>query len=169
MEVNYRSPEELKKLAAQNRRETRALIKRLKKKKPKNLDQIVHSLHVEAFAAFDCLSCANCCRTIGPRLTMKDIERLAKSIKMRSSDFYSRFVKTDQDGDLVFNQQPCPFLDDDNFCRVYSFRPKACREYPHTDRNRFFQILDLSDKNRETCPVVYEIFEALKKADQHLL
>jgi Fe-S-cluster containining protein len=47
-------------------------------------------------------------------------------------------------------------------CMVYENRPKACREYPHTDRKRFIQILNLSHKNCETCPVVYKVFESLK-------
>lgn len=29
---------------------------------------------------------------------------------------------------------PCPLLGRDNYCAVYADRPKACREYPHTDR-----------------------------------
>jgi uncharacterized protein len=54
----------------------------------------------------------------------------------------------------------------DNYCVVYESRPKACREYPHTDRKRFYQIMELSHKNCETCPVVYEIFEELKKENK---
>lgn len=53
----------------------------------------------------------------------------------------------------------------DNYCMVYESRPRACREYPHTDRKRFYQILDLSHKNCETCVVVYEIFEDMKKKE----
>ena len=46
---------------------------------------------------------------------------------------------------------------------VYESRPKACREYPHTDRPRFYQILDLTLKNAEVCPAVFELIERLKK------
>jgi hypothetical protein len=92
----------------------------------------------------------------------KDIERLAKHLKMKVSDFSSKYVLTDEDGDFVFKEHPCPFLLPDNYCMVYENRPKACREYPHTDRKRFYQILELSYKNCETCPVVFEIFEEMK-------
>ncbi len=163
--VNYKSPEELKLLTDKNRQETNALVKRLKKKKPKNLDDMVHELHEEAFSEFDCLDCANCCKTIGPRLIDKDIERLAKHLKMKVSDFMEQYILTDEDGDYIFNTHPCPFLLPDNYCMVYESRPRACREYPHTDRKRFYQILPLSFKNCETCPVVYDIFEELKKRD----
>jgi len=161
--VAYKSPEELKLLTDKSRQETAAFIKKLKKKKTKNLDDVVHGLHHEVFSSFSCLDCANCCKTIGPRLTDKDIDRLAKHLKMKPSAFLEQYVKTDEDGDFVFNSQPCPFLLPDNYCMVYENRPKACREYPHTDRKRVIQILNLSHKNCETCPVVYEIFEEMKQ------
>ncbi len=164
--VIYKTPAELKLLTGNTRAETSALIKKLKKKKPRNLDDIVQELHDEAFSTFNCLDCANCCKTIGPRLIDKDIERLAKHLKMKISDFIEKYILTDEDGDFVFREHPCPFLLPDNYCMVYENRPKACREYPHTDRKRFYQILDLSHKNCETCPVVFEIFEELKKENK---
>lgn len=161
--VEYKTPKELKLLTDRNRVETTSFIKKLKKKKPKNLDRAVQELHDEAFSEFDCLDCANCCKTLGPRLTNKDIERLAKHHKMKTSDFTNQYILTDEDGDFIFNKQPCPFLLPDNYCLVYENRPKACREYPHTNRKRFYQILELSHKNCETCPVVFDIFGELKK------
>lgn len=161
--VEYKSPENLKILADKTRQETTSFVKKLKKKKPKDLDDVVQGLHEEAFSKFSCLDCANCCKTIGPRLIGKDVERLAKHLKMKTADFMNQYILTDEDGDLVFSEHPCPFLLPDNYCMVYESRPKACREYPHTDRKRFYQILTLSHKNCETCPVVYDIFEELKK------
>jgi len=164
--VTYKTPDELKLLTDKMRTETSTFIKKIKKKKPKNLDDIVQELHVDAFSTFNCLDCANCCKTIGPRLTDKDIERLAKHLKMKTSDFIEKYILTDEDNDFVFKDHPCPFLLPDNYCVVYESRPKACREYPHTDRKRFYQILTLSHKNCETCPVVFEIFEELKQRNR---
>jgi Fe-S-cluster containining protein len=161
--VTYKTPAEVKLLTNKTQTETSTFIKKIKKKQPKNLDDIVHGLHVEAFSTFNCLDCANCCKTIGPRLIDKDIERLAKHLKMKTSDFIEKYILTDEDGDFVFKDHPCPFLLPDNYCMVYESRPKACREYPHTDRKRFYQLLPLSHKNCETCPVVFEIFEELKQ------
>lgn len=160
--TEYKSPEELKNLTNKTQLETSSFVKKIKKKKPKKLDDVVRELHEDAFANFDCLDCANCCKTIGPRLIEKDIERLAKHLKMKTSDFKKKYILTDDDGDFVFNKHPCTFLLPDNYCMVYESRPKACREYPHTNRKRFYQILDLSHKNCETCPVVFDIFEELK-------
>ena len=162
-QTEFKTPEELKLLTDKSWQKTAAFVKKIKKKKPKNLDDIVHGLHVEAFDKFDCLACANCCKTIGPRLRDKDIERLAKHLKLKTKDFINQYVLTDEDGDFIFKGHPCPFLMNDNYCMVYENRPKACREYPHTDRKRFYQILPLSHKNCETCPVVFDIFEEIQK------
>jgi len=140
------------------------VFKKLKKKKPKQLDDIVHDLHDEVFEKIDCLSCANCCKTLGPRVTDNDVAKLAKYLKMRPSDFVDTYLIIDDDKDFVFKEMPCPFLMPDNYCMVYESRPKACREYPHTDRKRFYQLLSLTEKNIETCPAVLEISKEIVKA-----
>ncbi len=163
--IRYYKPEELWQMTANRRQEFSVLFQKLKKKKPKNLDAIVHALHNEAFDQFDCLDCANCCSGISPIVTDKDAERLAKSQKMKTVDFISQYLYMDEDQDYVFQQTPCPFLMGDNYCCVYENRPRACREYPHTDRKRFYQILNLTHKNCEVCPVVYAITDELAKRD----
>ncbi|MEL7427036.1 MAG: YkgJ family cysteine cluster protein, partial [Bacteroidota bacterium] len=64
----------------------------------------------------------------------------------------------------VLNTAPCPFLGDDNYCSIYSVRPRACREYPHTDRKNFHQILNLTLKNTAVCPATFRIVQRLKQA-----
>ena len=163
VKLKYNTPGELVLKTQQSRQEIQSLIKTIKKRKPGNFDEIVHGMHDDLFAAFNCLDCANCCKTIGPRLVEKDIDRLAKHLKMKPQAFIEKYVEKDEDNDFVFRSHPCPFLLSGNFCMVYENRPKACREYPHTNRKRFIQILDLSHKNCETCPVVFKIFEQLKQ------
>ena len=149
-------------LAEKVKKENKALVKRLKKTKPKNLDDKVHQLHDEAFDNIDCLACANCCKTTSPIFYERDIDRLAKHLKMRPSTFIEQYLHKDEVGDYVLNEAPCPFLDYENYCMVYDSRPTACREYPHTNRKRFYQLLDLSLKNTEICPAVVDVFEGLK-------
>lgn len=163
--VKYYKPEQLKQMTANRKQEFSVLFQKLKKKKPKNLDSIVHKLHDEAFSQFDCLDCANCCSSISPIVTDKDAERMAKSQKIKTTDFIDQYLYLDEDHDYVFQQTPCPFLMGDNYCCVYENRPRACREYPHTDRKRFYQILKLTHKNCEICPVVYAITDELTKMD----
>jgi len=154
---------ELKDKALKLAPETKALFAKLKKKKPKNLDNIVHGLHDEIFEEIDCLDCANCCKSISPTLYDKDVDRLAKHFKMKPSQFVEQYLYVDDEGDYVFQQTPCPFLLPDNYCMAYESRPKACREYPHTDRKRFYQILNLTLKNTEVCPAVFDVVERLKE------
>lgn len=159
--VRYYKPSQLKEMTANRKQEFSALFQKLKKKRPAKLDQIVRQLHETAFENFDCLSCANCCSSISPIVKDKDAERLAAALKMKATEFISQYLHVDEDQDFVFKQTPCPFLMADNHCRVYQNRPRACREYPHTDRSRFYQILPLTLKNCEVCPVVYAITEEL--------
>lgn len=143
--------------------ENKAFYARLKRKKYKTLDDNVIEIHEEVFENIDCLECANCCKTISPRLTLKDIERLAKYLKMKVGDFTAQYIYADGDGDYIFNSTPCPFLMDDNYCSVYDKRPKACSDYPHTDRRRFHQLTEISLNNTHICPGVFKITEQLKK------
>jgi uncharacterized protein len=163
--MNYTSNllDEMNRKATSNAPANKAFLERLAKTKPKNLDKIVHELHFDAFEKIDCLSCANCCKTIGPMLFESDIDRMASALKMKSSAFKEKYVRIDEDGDYVFNQHPCPFLCDDNYCMIYENRPKACREYPHTDRKRFYQVALKTYHNTFTCPAVFSIVEELKK------
>ncbi len=159
---------ELRNRALDLKPDTKLFFAKLRKKKPKNLDKIVHELHEEVFQEIDCLNCANCCKSISPTLYDKDVERLAKHFKMKPSQFVEQYLYVDDEGDYVFQQTPCPFLLPDNYCMAYESRPKACREYPHTDRKRFYQILNLTLKNTEVCPAVYDVVEKLKERKDEL-
>lgn len=156
-------PEALRLMAEKALPATRELFKRWKKRPPKHLDETIHEIHDEVFDALNCLDCANCCKSISPALYNKDIERMAAALRMKPSDFMEKYTQMDEDNDYVFRQTPCPFLMKDNYCQVYESRPKACREYPHTNRTRFYQILDLTIKNTVVCPAAFRIVEKLKQ------
>jgi Fe-S-cluster containining protein len=82
---------------------------------------------------------------------------------MKQHEVVSAYLRIDEDNDYVFKTMPCPFLGADNYCSIYEDRPKACREYPHTDRKKFYQIHALTIKNAATCPAVFNLLERLKK------
>ncbi len=138
-------------------------VRKLKSKKRRDLDDSFHQAHEEVFQDIDCLQCANCCKTTSPIFIMTDIERLAKTLKMKIPDFIHQYLTIDEDGDYVLQSAPCPFLRNDNYCSVYDARPRACREYPHTQRKRMHQILDLTLRNSLICPAVSRMFEQLVK------
>lgn len=133
------------------------------RKRLQKMDTIIHQLHEDISEKIDCLSCANCCRSLGPAIYDRDIERIAKALRIKPSDVVSSYLHIDEDGDYVFRSMPCPFLMPDNCCSIYDARPKACREYPHTDRKNFEQIYKLTVKNTATCPIAYEVLSELIK------
>lgn len=149
---------------AQNQREeNKKILQGLKKKDPRKVDDVFHELHDEVFEEIDCLTCANCCKTTSPIFYQTDIERVAKSLRMKPGDFIEKYLRIDEDKDYVLKSSPCPFLGADNYCLVYEDRPKACREYPHTDRKKMVQITELTFKNTMVCPAVLEMVARLKK------
>ncbi len=148
--------------ASAERKSHKALFKKLKRKPPKDLDYIMQELHDETFAEINCLECANCCKTTSPLFTDRDIQRISKFLKLKPKQFIDQYLKVDEDGDTVLQSSPCPFLFEDNTCMIYEVRPKACAEYPHTNRKKFHQISDLTLKNVTICPAALEIVEKLK-------
>ena len=134
----------------------------LKKKDSRRVDAVFHTLHNEVFEEIDCLSCANCCKTTSPIFYQNDIERAAKALGMKPGNFVGKYLKVDEDNDFVLQSSPCPFLGADNYCGIYEDRPKACREYPHTNRKKMVQITELTLKNTRICPAVFEMVERLK-------
>lgn len=155
--------QELSRLAAEKLAENKKYFQVLKKRTPKNLDVVVHKLHHKVFDKTDCLSCGNCCKTTSPIFTEKDIQRIAKHLRMKESSFIAQYLDRDEDDFWVLKEAPCAFLGDDNYCFIYDVRPKACTEYPHTNRRKFIQLAQLTIKNTEICPAVYDIVEDLKK------
>ncbi|MBU3027640.1 YkgJ family cysteine cluster protein [Zobellia galactanivorans] len=155
---------ELPKKAKDKQNENKKFFTKLKKRPPKNLDYIMQELHEEEFERTDCLDCANCCKTTGPLFTRADIERIAKFLRQKPQAFIEAYLRIDEDNDYVLQQVPCAFLGADNYCSIYDVRPKACREFPHTDRKKFQQISNLTLKNVAICPAAFNIVEKMKKS-----
>ncbi len=154
---------ELPNLAQEKHLENKKYFTKLKKKNPKRLDLVMQELHEEEFKRTDCLSCANCCKTTSPIFTDRDISRISKFLRIKEHQFIKQYLQRDDDDFMVLQSVPCTFLDTDNSCFIYDVRPKACSEYPHTNRKKFIQLTHLTLKNTEVCPAVFNIVEALKE------
>jgi len=153
----------LPKKAKDTHKENQKFFQKLRKKPPKNLDTLMTQLHNEEFQRTDCLECANCCKTTGPLFTDKDVQRISKHFRMKPQKFIEQYLRIDEDNDYVLQGVPCTFLGSDNYCSIYEVRPKACKEFPHTDRKKFQQISDLTLKNVAICPAAYNIVEEMKR------
>lgn len=158
--------EKFKRTATGKAKENKKFLNSLSKIDDSKLDSLFHETHEEVFAETDCLGCANCCKTTSPIFYPTDIERVAKALKMKPGDFIEKYLFVDGDNDYVLKSAPCPFLGPDNYCGVYDSRPKACREYPHTNRKKMSQVLDLAHRNTMVCPAVLEIVERIKAASR---
>lgn len=153
----------LQQRAKDRHKEQKKFFSKLKKKAPRNLDQQMQELHEVEFQRTDCLKCANCCKTTGPLFTNRDIERISKHFRMKPQQFIEQYLRIDEDNDYVLQQLPCPFLGADNYCGIYDVRPKACAEFPHTNRKDFHKISNLTMKNVAICPAAMNIVEEMMK------
>lgn len=158
---------QLPKKASEKLKDNKKFFTRLRKRPPKNLDYLMQELHTAEFQRTDCLNCANCCKTTGPLFTNTDIERISKHFRLKPQKFITEFLKVDEENDHVLQQLPCTFLGADNLCTIYEVRPKACREFPHTDRKKFHKISNLTLKNVAICPAAFNIVEEMKKRIKH--
>lgn len=138
-------------------------LRSLKLKSITKVDRIARRLHDEVFSIIDCTKCANCCETIGSVFRNADITRIASHVGMSKAAFTKEYLeKRDEDG-YKPKELPCPFLGEDNHCKIYEVRPKACAKYPHTDKKSFASRSILHFNNATCCPAVFYIVEEMKK------
>ncbi|MCC7303604.1 MAG: YkgJ family cysteine cluster protein [Bacteroidia bacterium] len=150
-------------LSAAEKLSNKRWVQKTKKHPPADLDHRAVESEQSAFSHIDCLKCANCCSTTSPILYRRDVERLSDHFGIRPGVFTEKFLRTDEDGDQVLSSLPCPFLGADKRCSVYECRPAACREYPHINRKKFHEVLDLALKNTAVCPAVVEVMRDLRR------
>ncbi|MCR9289439.1 MAG: YkgJ family cysteine cluster protein [Bacteroidetes bacterium] len=155
--------EQWKKGKANVRKKHKKFTQKLKREKGKKLNELGDELHEQVFSEVDCLECANCCTSIPPIVNKTDATRISKHLGMKLSEFQKEYLIQDEDGDTVMNTSPCRFLLENNHCMIYEFRPKACREYPHTDAFEFAKNLHLHAVNARYCPAVFHILERMAK------
>jgi Fe-S-cluster containining protein len=116
-------------------------------------------------AEIDCTLCANCCRVATARLSERDVEKLARFLRVKVSQFLRDYAVETEDEGLVLKrtESGCVFLSG-NECIVYEARPHTCEGFPHTVRGDGSFISRMWDfKDRACyCPIVYNTLEALK-------
>ncbi|MCH2020890.1 MAG: YkgJ family cysteine cluster protein [Saprospiraceae bacterium] len=147
---------------AQKKKNTK-FVRKLKKHNGKHLDKFTAKIHDKVFEKIDCINCAGCCKGIPPIINKNDCSRIAKKLGISVSEFQNNYLTIDEDNDTVMNTSPCVFLLENNKCSIYEFRPKACKEYPHTNIN-FSKNLNYHATNSMYCPATFHILEALKKS-----
>lgn len=147
-------------------RQIKKLLQTIGKMRSAEVDLLFHDLHEVVFSETNCLECANCCSTTSPIFRSLDIDRLGRGLHLSPRIFIQQYLVTDpSDGHFMLKTTPCPFLREENCCKVYENRPEACSGFPHTNRRNIKPILPLIWKNAEICPAVAEIFLRLLGAE----
>jgi len=146
-----------------NKKTNKKLLTKITLKDKKKIDQIFEIEHQKEFENRNCLECANCCKTTSPIFRDTDIKRISSFLKMKEHELINDLLFLDNENDYVLKNSPCSFLNDDNTCSIYNVRPLACKEYPHTNRKKMHQIIDLTIKNSTICPAVSNIITNILK------
>jgi hypothetical protein len=158
--VNLRS---FRKIVLHQKRRMRGFLSRLEKKPPRGLDRLKLEADKEAWTRTDCLDCANCCKTMSPTYTRKDIHRISRHLGMTESAFREKWLYKDKTGDWMNVKQPCQFLDTrTNLCSIYEVRPRDCAGFPHhTTKKMNADYMHMYKQNVEYCPATYRLVESL--------
>lgn len=145
-----------------NRSSFRRFLTKLEKNPPRRLDQIAVETDAEVWKDMDCLSCANCCKTMSPTFTPTDIKRIAGHLEMGVEDFKKKWLYKDRNGDWINKKQPCQFLNlEDNKCSIYEVRPRDCSGFPHHTKRRMVDYMHVFKQNVEYCPATYKLVEKM--------
>lgn len=93
------------------------------------------------------------------------VHRLDKEIRtqINCQDFENQFVEIDGfEGIKYLKNTPCIFLKDKS-CSIYTDRPEDCKSFPHTHKDDFTARLFVTIENYGICPIVFNVFERLKR------
>jgi hypothetical protein len=140
-------------------------LNKVEKNPPRDLDKLTEKLNTEIWQNIDCLTCANCCKTMTPTYTPKDITRISAYLGMTRKQFKDKWLYFDKkDGDWMNVQRPCQFLDlTTNMCRIYEVRPADCAGFPHFTKKKMVDYIHVHKQNIEYCPATYKMVERMQE------
>jgi Fe-S-cluster containining protein len=159
--INLRT---FRKKVAENKSAFKRFLTKLDKNPPRGLDRYAVEADAAMWAETDCLSCANCCKTMSPTFNNQDLKRISAHVGMTVAQFKTKYLRLDKDGDWINRKQPCQFLNlKDNKCSIYAVRPKDCAGFPHHTRKRMVDYMHVFKQNIEYCPATYRVVEIMKE------
>ena len=131
-------------------------------------DRILRRIAEGIQEQIDCTQCANCCKSSTTHVTERDLDRLARHLRISPEQVRATYTQPDEEEgghNLKFTQGAgCVFLEG-NLCSVYDARPDICQRYPHLVRgngsiaSRMWSFVDRAS----ICPIVYNSLEAFKE------
>jgi len=139
---------------------------RFRKSMNSHSDRILRRIAQDIEEQIDCTACANCCRVATVRLSERDVERLARHLRIPPARFLTEYtVESVSEGRILRRsvETGCVFLNG-NECAIYDARPDICQRFPHLVRgqgsiaSRMWEFVDRACY----CPIVYNSLEAFK-------
>ena len=159
--VNLRS---FRQIVRNNKRRIKGFLTRLRNNPPRGLDTLKIEADKHAWAQTDCLDCANCCKTMSPTYTKKDVKRISSHLGMTEKAFREKWLYKDRTGDWMNVKQPCQFLDlKTNMCNIYAVRPADCAGFPHHTKRKMVEYMHMYQQNIEYCPATYRLVEYIQE------
>ena len=161
MQVNLRS---FKQKVRYHQKSMKRFLGRIEKNPPKGLDKLAEKLDAEVWKEIDCLSCANCCKTMTPTFTAKDIRRIADHFEITPKEFKEKWLYFDEeDRDWMNRKQPCQFLSKEtHMCSIYEVRPSDCAGFPHLTKKKMPDYIHVHQQNISYCPATFKMVEKMQ-------
>jgi Fe-S-cluster containining protein len=146
----------------------RRYLSKVEKLKPVGLDKLAEKLNAEVWQEVDCLTCANCCKTMTPTFTNKDIRRISAHLNMKPFEFKEKWLQYDKkDKEWTNKKQPCQFLNlTTNMCSIYEVRPDDCAGFPHLTKKKMVDYIHIHQQNVSYCPATYKMVEKMMEKIQ---
>lgn len=158
--VNLRS---FRQKVRHNKQSLKSFLSRISKNPPRGLDKITFAVEKEVWNEIDCLSCANCCKTMSPTYTKPDIRRISRHFAQTPEEFTKQWLRKDRSGDLMNKTEPCQFLNlEDNKCSIYAIRPLDCSGFPHLPKKKMVDYMHVHKQNIQYCPATYKLVEKMQ-------
>jgi Fe-S-cluster containining protein len=155
---------QIRRLGEQKRGENERFRKHLKRHS--FVERKFRRLAQDVEEQIDCTECANCCRVATVRLCDRDVQKLAKFLRIPVAEFIRNYTEqSPKEGRILRRTEEagCIFLND-NLCTVYEARPHICDNFPHLVRGEGSLLSRMWDFNDRACycPIVYNVLEEFK-------
>lgn len=155
---------QIRRLGEQNRSENERLRRHMKTHPV--ADRKLRRIAEEVEEQIDCTTCANCCRVATVELHERDVDRIARFLRISRQRFFEDYtVESEEEGVILKRTgSGCVFLSG-NECTIYEVRPTTCEYFPHMVRgagsmaSRMWQFIDRACY----CPIVFNTLEGFKK------
>lgn len=134
-----------------------------------NIDDKLHKIVIDSIPEklkfnqlIPCRRCGWCCRMCNPVIITPELETICKSQNLDQNCFIKKYADKDsQDNPYGISIKcPCPFLDNENNCKIYHIRPLSCALFPFSAT---LLIVKPCQKGRE----MYEILEKWYENHEH--